>query len=221
MSTLPIFYSFRRCPYAMRARLAISISGVQTELREVVLRDKPPSMIEVSPKATVPVLALSDGKVLEESREVMLWALEQNDPEEWLGPWRQNRHAVEALFELADGPFKHHLDRYKYPGRYVDEKIDPEVQRADGLKILLQWNDQLGATGWLLEARRTIADMAILPFVRQFSHVDKGWFDAQTIPHVQKWLEDFLVSPLFQSIMKKYDPWQEGLHGILFPETAS
>ncbi|WP_306253349.1 glutathione S-transferase [Parvularcula sp. IMCC14364] len=217
MSRKPVLYSFRRCPYAMRARLALATSGIQTELREVVLRDKPQSMIDVSPKATVPVLLLPDGKVLEESTDIMLWALQQNDPHDWLLPWRESRDELMALITENDLPFKQFLDRYKYPGRYPDENIIPEMQRASGLEILSKWNDLLADTGWLYGSRRTLADVALLPFVRQFAHVDRTWFFAQPIPHVQSWLEDFLAWEGFSGIMTKYDQWQEGDEGISFP----
>jgi glutathione S-transferase len=218
--TKPILYSFRRCPYAMRARLAIAVSGVETELREVVLRDKPPSMIAVSPKATVPVLLQSDGKVLEESIDLMHWALQQNDPQGWLAPWKENQEKVQVLIDINDGPFKRALDRYKYPSRYPDENIIREEQREICLNFLKDYDQQLAETGWLFGTSPSFADMALLPFVRQFAHVDKDWFDAQPIPNVQKWLAQFLTSPLFLSIMEKYPQWQEETEGVPFPNVA-
>ncbi len=220
MTALPILYSFRRCPYAMRARLAIAISGVTTELREVVLRDKPAAMLEISPKATVPVLQDVDGAVLEESRDLMFWALTQNDPENWLAPWREDQTFVEDLFDLADGPFKKHLDRYKYPSRYPDENIVREEQRDHGMRIIKDWNQLLSKTGWLWGDKLSIADMAVLPFLRQYAHVDKVWFDQQDIPHIHKWLGKFLSSELFLSIMHKYPQWHEGDQETFFPAAA-
>ena len=204
----------------MRARLALAVSGVQTELREVVLRDKPQSLRDTSTKATVPVLALPGGEVLDESADIMFWALEQNDPLRWLLPLKNQRQTVLGLIAENDGPFKQFLDRYKYPGRYPDENVVPELQRASALEILKTWDSRLRETGWLMGDECSIADMALRPFVRQFAHVDRQWFYDQSIPHVQAWLDDFLASDVFNAIMKKYDQWEEGTEGITFPETC-
>ncbi|GGD18514.1 glutathione S-transferase [Aquisalinus flavus] len=216
MTSRPVLYSFRRCPYAMRARLALSVSGLMVELREVVLRDKPPAMLEASPKGTVPVLVAGD-RVIEESDEIMFWALRQSDPENWLQPWRENRPAVEALIVENDGPFKRHLDRYKYPVRYPEENIVAEEQRDAALEILAGWDSLIGRGGWLFGEEVSVADMALLPFVRQYAHVDKDWFDARPIPGVKAWLERFLASDRFRAIMQKFDQWQEGTKGVTFP----
>lgn len=215
----PVLYSFRRCPYAMRARLAIASSGVKVELREVVLRDKPAAMLAASPKGTVPVLVDGD-RVIEESDEIMFWALRRNDPEGWLLPWRENRPAVEALIVENDGPFKRHLDRYKYPVRYPEENIVADEQRDAALEILSGWDRKLSRGGWLFGRKPGIADFALLPFVRQYAHVDKAWFDEQPIPAVKQWLEDFLSSERFAAIMPKFDQWQDGLPGVAFPKAA-
>ncbi len=204
----------------MRARLAIAASGTQTELREVVLRNKPPSMIAASPKATVPVLLPTSGEVIDESRDIMFWALQQNDPQNWLAPWRTDPDKVNALIDQNDGPFKRHLDRYKYPNRYQDEGVTASSERDAALKILQDWNAQIGETGWIIGDNCTIADMALRPFVRQFAHVDRDWFDAQPLPFLQAWLADFLSSDLFKSIMTKFKPWEEGTQGIDFPVPA-
>lgn len=216
MPQSPIFYSFRRCPYAMRARLAVAASGVETELREVVLRDKPASMLKASPKGTVPVLVLPDGRVIDESRDIMMWALEQHDPLNWLRPYRAAPQAVNAVLDQNDGAFKHQLDRYKYPGRYKDAG-PPEAARDAGLEILKTWNERIALNGWILGDTCSIADMALRPFVRQFAHVDQDWFYEQKLSHLQSWLEEFLNSDIFQSIMKKYDQWTQGAPGIRFP----
>ena len=196
----PILYSFRRCPYAMRARMALSISRAEYEHREVVLRDKPAAMLEVSPKGTVPVLVAEDGEVLEESREIMRWALGRNDPENWL------ERDDQALIETNDGPFKHHLDRYKYATRYDD--VDPEEHRAAGLAALRTLEDRLAASPYLCGDRRGFTDIAIFPFVCQFAHTNRAWFDAQAIPRVQAWLGGLIGSELFAGIMTKYDQWK-------------
>ena len=204
--TLPILYTFRRCPYAMRARLGLAISGANIRIREVVLRDKPAEMLAASPKGTVPVLVLPDGSVIDESLDIMHWALAGNDPENWLG---SDEAETAALIAQCDGPFKQALDRYKYPNRY--EGVDPLVQRAAGLTILEHWNTRIAAAGpHLLAPHRTLADMAIFPFVRQFAATDRDWFAAQNLPALQAWLVGHLASPLFKSIMIKHAQWHPG-----------
>ena len=206
MTDLPILYTFRRCPYAMRARMAVAVSGVTVELREIVLRDKPNEMLEASPKGTVPVLVLPDGQVVEESIDIMRWALTQADPDHWL----DGEDA--ALIAANDGLFKHALDRTKYAARYPEE--DAAEHRAYASAFLADLDAQLG--DWLYE-RPTLADYAILPFVRQFAFIDKTWFDAQPWPNLQRWLETFLASPEFNAIMDKYPQWRAGDPAIRFP----
>ena len=195
-----ILYSFRRCPYAMRARMALSVSGAQYEHREVVLRDKPPEMLEVSPKGTVPVLVTQDAGVLEESLDIMRWALAQSDPEGWLE--RQD----EALLAANDGPFKHHLDRYKYSTRYDD--VDPEEHGAKAVEHLRVLDQRLAASPYLCGEKRGFADIAIFPFVRQFVNADKNWFEAQGLTHVEMWLAGLTGSNLFAGIMAKHEQWK-------------
>lgn len=215
MNDLPILYSFRRCPYAMRARMAISAASVKCLLREVVLRDKPQEMLSVSPKATVPVIVQADGRVVEESLEIMDWALGQNDPENWLQPEAETTDAMRELIAECDGPFKHALDRYKYPDRY--DGIDTEEERARGLEFLARLDQRLTDTEFLFGQRPCLADNAIFPFVRQFANTDRDWFDALTLPNPQRWLAHFLESERFLSIMKKYAQWQTGDSETLFP----
>lgn len=200
----------------MRARLAILSSGTVLTHREILLRDKPDAMLEASPKGTVPVLVMPDGKVLDESFEVMLWALHEQDPEDWLAPWAYWREDSRTLIAQNDGPFKHHLDRYKYETRY--EGADALEHRAEGAKILHYLNDRLAATGFLYNNSFSLLDAAILPFVRQFRIPDSVWFDGQDWPHLHKWLQDFLASKRFAIVMKKYPVWNgvDDLH--TFPE---
>lgn len=210
MTTLPILWTFRRCPYAMRARLAIRSSGQKVALREILLKDKPAPFLAASPKATVPVV--QDGDiVIEESREVMLWALGRNDPEGWLD-MPQEGH---ALIDTSDGPFKTALDHTKYAVRYPDR--DEAEERAKALVFLTELNDRLTQSRFLMGSRRSLADMAILPFVRQFANTDRDWFDAQGLGPLTKWLDDFLASDRFRAIMTKYPPWQSGQDQVLFP----
>ncbi len=196
----PILYSFRRCPYAMRARLAISAAGVRVELREVVLRDKPDAFLAVSESGTVPCLATQDGAI-DESLDIMKWALAQNDPDHWLDMPKTGWD----LIAYADGPFKDALDRTKYATRYPDN--DPTKQRAIAAGFLAQL-DKLITTS--LFDHPTIADFAILPFVRQFAFIDKAWFDAQPWPNLHVWLDRFLNADAFERIMQKYPQWSEG-----------
>ena len=204
MNKAPILYSFRRCPYAMRARMALMTSETPVRLREVVLRDKPAEMIAVSPKATVPVLVLDDGVVVDESLAIMLWALERGDPHGWL----DDREHSEALIAEADSDFKSNLDRYKYPSRYDD--VDPAVHRSAGMEFLVKLDKRLAQHGQLLGPRPRLADYAIFPFVRQFANNDRNWFDAQPLSALQKWLAGHLDSKLFAAIMTKYPQWKTG-----------
>ena len=206
--TDPILYSFRRCPYAMRARLALLVSGTTCEIREVKLARKPAELIAASPKATVPVLVLPDGTVIEESREIMGWALSHGDPEAWLD------RADDALIAANDGPFKHHLDRYKYPERHGS---DPAEHRAAGLALLRALEARLSGQAQLSGDARGLTDAAIFPFVRQFAETDRGWFDAQDLPRLQSWLAHHLASELFAAAMIRLQPWQAGDAAIIFP----
>tara|TARA_R110002074_G_scaffold12755_7_gene46618 strand:- start:195 stop:845 length:651 start_codon:yes stop_codon:yes gene_type:complete len=204
MIELPVLYSFRRCPYAMRARMALLVSGTAVRLREVVLRDKPEEMVAASPKATVPVLVLADGRVIDESLAIMRWALDRNDPQAWL----EGCDAGADLIAEADGPFKYHLDRYKYPVRY--ENVDPLDHRAAGLAFLEKLDGRIQPSGQLMGKLSTLADHAIFPFVRQFANNDREWFDQLPLPALQKWLGDHLASPLFAATMQKYPQWHSG-----------
>ena len=209
MTEKPILYSFRRCPYAMRARMAIAVSGTQVRLREVLLKDKPDEMLAASAKGTVPVLV--DGEaVIDESLEVMMWALKRNDPEGWLS------RKDDALIAENDGPFKHHLDRYKYSTRYED--ADAEEHRAAGFAFLQKLDARLADSDYLHGAARGFTDIAIFPFVRQFRIADKEWFDAAPIPNVQRWLNALMGSALFKSVMEKYPLWKETGEEITFPK---
>lgn len=186
----------------MRGRLALVVSQTPCELREVKLSDKPQSMLDASPKGTVPVLLLPHGTVIEESIEVMRWALARNDPEGWL-----ERDDADLIAE-SDGPFKHALDRYKYPNRYND--CDPLPHRARGLEYLQKLDARLAEGGQLCGDRRGLADAAIFPFVRQFANHDRDWFDAADLPHLHPWLAGHLDSPLFRTVMQREKPWQPG-----------
>jgi glutathione S-transferase len=211
----PILYSFRRCPYAMRARMALWVSGQVCELREVVLKNKPAHMLSISPKGTVPVLLLPDGRVLEESLEIMEWGLAKKDPHDWLKPDRDGLEETKKWIARCDGDFKHHLDRTKYATRY--EGADPEVHRQDAELFLATLDQRLGDSNYLFGSRLTFGDAAIAPFIRQFAFIDENRFDASPFPHLQNWLKRFLDSKLFNQIMDKYAPWEMGSPTVFLP----
>lgn len=222
MASLPILYSFRRCPYAMRARLALASAGCAVQLREVVLRQKPAHLLEISPKGTVPVLLLADQTVLEQSLDIMQWALAQADPEN-LVPTGSALVQLEQLITTNDGAFKASLDRYKYPPRYTQEhgELNPEQfaqqHRSAGAQHLLVLEQRLAQHEFLLGSELSMADLAIAPFVRQFAHTDLDWFQQQNWPHLLRWLQRFLASSRFAQVMHKYPPWQPDDEITLFP----
>jgi glutathione S-transferase len=215
MAELPILYSFRRCPYAMRARLAIDASAIVCELREITLRDKPADMLRASPKATVPVLVDEAGFVIDESFEIMLWALRRNDPENWLKPERGDADEMLSLIERFDTEFKGHLDRYKYPGRFAD--ADPAFSRSEASRKLMELENRLQGARFLFGTHATLADMAIAPFVRQFANVDVAWFENQSWTQLGGWLAAIVNSPRFVRIMRPLKPWVPGTRGVQFP----
>ena len=210
-------YSFRRCPYAMRARLGILFAELKVELREIVLKNKPAQMLAISPKGTVPVLELAEGNsskrfVIEESREILEWALKQQDPQ---GLLNIDLVSANALIGRNDNEFKHWLDRYKYADRH------PELTRLEyrqqGEVFLQALENLLARNRYLLGANISIADVGIMPFVRQFAHVDREVFYSLPYPNLQQWLRDWLEHPVFQQVMIKFQPWQEGDEIVVFP----
>lgn len=207
----PVLYSFRRCPYAMRARLAIAASGVQVELREILLRDKAPELLEASSKATVPVL-IDGGNIIDESLDIMHWALNRSDPEQWL-----ERHN-NALIAECDGAFKSALDRYKYGNRFED---DTALQhRKIASKFVQKIDSILASTPYLSGSKIGLTDMATVTFIRQFANVDRNWFDNEPWPNTLAWLEGFLASDAFNNMMTKYPKWQSGDTPVFFPEAT-
>ncbi|NVZ32272.1 glutathione S-transferase [Pseudomonas sp. A4002] len=192
-----VLYSFRRCPYAMRARMALRYSGLAVQIIEVSLKAKPAEMLALSPKGTVPVLSV-DGRVIDESLAIMRWALAQNDPEGWL---LGDDRATQALIEENDQGFKHQLNRYKYAERYPE--YPTEHYRAEGEVFLMRLEGLLAEREYLLAGHLSLADVALAPFVRQFAHVDREWFGQAPYPRLQGWLQRFLESPLFIAAMAK------------------
>ena len=194
-------YSFRRCPYAMRARMALRYCEVPVDIVEVSLKAKPAEMLALSSKGTVPVLDV-DGQVIDESLDIMRWAVARHDPQDWLlkdDP--QGQLAIEALIEENDQHFKVHLNRYKYAERYPEQPM--AFYRAEGEVFLRKLDELLEGRDYLLTDHPSLADVALMPFVRQFAHVDREWFAQTPYRRLQAWLQRFLESDLFTSIMKK------------------
>lgn len=203
MTDQPILWSFRRCPYAMRARLAILTAGVTVEIREILLRDKPAEFLNTSPSGTVPCLRTAD-TVYDESLDIMIWALEQRDPNGLLDMPEDGW----TLIKANDGPFKAALDHTKYITRYPD--LDLETEREKASAHLRTLDLQLAGHDFLYGDKMTIADLAILPFIRQFAQIDRVWFDAQSWTNLRAYLDRFLASDLFAQVMEKRKPWAEG-----------
>ena len=206
MQTKPVLYSFRRCPYAIRARMALEYASINCELREVKLSNKPQTMINISNKGTVPVLQLTDGSVIDESLDIMLWALEQTDPDQWLGVEQKN---TRLLIEKYDQEFTQYLDQYKYFQRYPEHSQLYYRDKAEIFIELLETNLQEHSGIALVSNRLTLVDVAIFPFIRQFAHVDWEWFSNSQYKNLISWLLKFEESELFLAVMNKQEPWQE------------
>jgi glutathione S-transferase len=212
-ASLPYLYSFRRCPYAMRARLGLLFAELPVELREITLKNKPEQMLAISPKGTVPVLQLLDGSVIEESAEIMMWALTQKDPQGLLDESVLSQ--ANTLIAQNDNEFKQWLDRYKYADRHVE--MTQTEYRQQGEVFLQVLEELLTQNTYLLGNSVTVADIGIMPFVRQFAHVDREVFYSLPYPKLQLWLQHWLEHPLFVQAMTKFQPWQEGDAVVVFP----
>jgi glutathione S-transferase len=206
-TALPVLYSFRRCPYAIRARLALRYTGINVALREILLKEKPADMLTASPKGTVPVLVLNGEvqEVIDESLDIMLWALGQNDPDGWLEP---DLADARQLIDANDHQFKPWLDRYKYPDRHADIESGEPLEHCETFLRALE--ARLQNTEYLFDSRVSLVDMSIYPFVRQFAFTDMDWFQASDYKELNRWLQTFLDSRLFTSVMEKYPQWQPG-----------
>lgn len=203
---MAVLYSFRRCPYAMRARMALNVSCIAYEHREIILRDKPAAMLAASPKGTVPVFIKNDGAVIDESLDLAMWVLGQNDPLGWVSGYDAE------LTIQNDGPFKHHLDHYKYASRYDDSLARGAVDlthRSEAEKILFQLNQRLESTRYLTGEQLNFNDIAIFPFIRQFAAVEPQWWQSTPFAALREWLEAHISSDLFKAIMTKYPLWKE------------
>jgi len=206
---LPVLWSFRRCPYAIRARLALLSARQPVALREILLRDKPPAFLRASPSATVPALEVA-GQVIDESLEIMRWALERHDPEGLL----EMPDAGWALITQNDGPFKAALDHTKYAARYPDR--DARADRERAAEILRALENRLSQAPYLFGAKPKLAALALVPFIRQFAYIDRAWFDAQPWPGVIRWLDAALASPAFERAMAKAPVWSPEASPLVF-----
>ena len=209
--TLPILYSFRRCPYAMRARMALTLNQISVEIRELILKNKPAEMLQASPKGTVPVLITTDGQVIEESLEVMDYAVTHGANSTLKAPTSEEL----TLIAENDNVFKANLDKYKYFDRFPEHT--QQDYRAHGEVFLQQLEQRLTDQEFLVGNTQSYSDIAIFPFIRQFAHVDKAWFDNADYPHLKKWLDSFLQSNAFLNVMKKIPCWQTGDAPTYFP----
>ena len=215
---MPILYSFKRCPYAMRARMALYLSKTVVELREVSLKNKPQPMLEISPKGTVPVLLLEDGSVIDESIEIIEWCIKKKKDMFKDTLKKEQELFAEDAIKLFDEKFKFHLDRYKYATRY--ENTDSDFHRAECLKILVDLEATASNDKWIFGENLNKLDISILPFVRQFRIANPEWFDSlEEISRIKKILNNYLDSEEFKKIMFKYDEWELGAKPVYFPST--
>lgn len=203
-----ILYSFRRCPYAMRGRMGLKVSGIDYQHREIILRDKPQEMLDASPKGTVPVFIKDDGEVIDESLDLLKWALNQNDPLGWLNC---DTDTANALITANDTDFKYHLDRYKYASRYNDDAKRGDIDmshRVEAEKHIQNLETHLESWPYLLGNTQSIADIATFPFMRQFANVERNWWAAAPYSKTRDWLTRHVESDLFKSVMTKYPLWK-------------
>lgn len=217
--SLPILYSLRNCPFAMRARIAIYRSQLPIELREVNLKNKPERMIEASPKATVPTLVLTSNHVIDESLDVMLWALKESDPDDLfqsitLGAPAQRQQNILSLINLFDAEFKGHLEQYKCAKRYHETNL--EACRKTCEQYIQNLEERLSSHTFLIDDNESLADIALLPFIRQFAKVERQWYLTSPYPLVKKWLNQYLQSAMFTKVMAKYPLWSEGSEVSMF-----
>lgn len=210
--TTPVLYSFRRCPYCMRAHMALKYADIEVELREVDLNDYPQQAMAISPKATVPVLQLPDGSIIDESWEILKWALAQNDPDNWRGINGEHDLDAEILIETNDFSFKEDLDSYKYADRYPEHSEKHYRQACE--VFIEELEEMLAEHRYLLGDQLSLADIGVFPFIRQFSLVDKEWFDTAPYPKVRQWLNSLIDTELFQQVFQKHETWREGAPAV-------
>ncbi|MDB4831241.1 glutathione S-transferase N-terminal domain-containing protein [Hyphomicrobiales bacterium] len=215
-SDMPVLYSFRRCPFAMRARLAVYYSKNECVIREILLSNKPTELVEISPKATVPVMLLSNGLVIEESLEIMEWCFKKNDPYNFMPIYTQHKSDIKKIINLIDGPFKYYSDRYKYSSRYVNE--DKIKNRNKACDVLSEIENKINDSHFIFNNKSSYLDLAILPLIRQYMLVDRDWF-LTSMPHkkIKNWLNNFLESNALGVVMMKFPVWKRGDKEQVFP----
>ena len=207
---IPILYTFRRCPFAIRARSALYFSKTKFEIREVLLSKKPPQMIEASQKGTVPILVLKD-LVFDESFDIVVWSLNNNDELNLLNPYKENKKNTIRLISKIDNEFKYHLDRYKYSSRYENDHdfLGKLKHRNIALSFLNEIEEVLKENTYLYQNKISILDLCIFPLIRQFKIADIEWFrNNQRLKNINSWLEGILNEDFFKIIMRKYKPWE-------------
>lgn len=208
MLSSPILYSFRRCPYCIRAHMALKYAGLKIILRGVELKNLPPEALAVSPRATMPSLVIDKNKYIDESWDIIKWAVQQNDPENWLGDNNEYLQAAEVLVKTNDYSFKENLDHYKYAVRFPDHP--KQYYRQCGEEFLEELNEILKESNFLLDDHITVADIAVFPYIRQFAMVDKDWFYNAPYPPLQRWLKYMLATELFREAFRKHELWLPG-----------
>ena len=204
--SLPILYSFRRCPYAMRARFALVYSGIKCELREVDLKNKPQELLEISPKGTVPVLLLPDNTIIEESMDIINYALKHNDPDQWLC---KDLKLLDDIVTRMDNKFISVLRKYKYYSRHPEQSKEYYLKQAEE-QFIIWLEEKLRRSAYITGEKISNVDIVIFPFIRQFSLVDQEWFDNSKYNHIKQWLQSFINNPIYDIVMQKHLPWQRG-----------
>ena len=223
-TTLPILYSLKNCPYAMRARMAIFYSQNAVVLCNIALNNKPAKMLDASPKGTVPVLVLSEQEpsIIDESLDIMLWALSNNDPSDLLH--KEDSSALPNMLKLIatfDNEFKGCLEAYKCAKRYHEDNL---IDCRQACEIFIHDLEQrlteqhLTENRFLMSSKLSLADIAVLPFIRQFAKVERQWYLQSPYPHVRSWLNNFLQNAMFAKVMTKYPLWSQHSEKIIFPK---
>ncbi len=212
MMNTPVLYSFRRCPYCMRAHMALKYAGIKVELREVDLTAMPEDLLEISAasadEVTVPVLLLENNSVMHESWDIVKWALQINDPDNYSGSNNEFLLDAEILVETNDFSFKTDLDHYKYADRFPEHSMQYYRELCE--EFIEELEEKLLVHEFLLAQKMSLADIAVFPFVRQFSLIDKNWFDQAPYPEIQRWLTTIIDSTLFENVFQKHKNWQPG-----------
>lgn len=213
--SLPILYSLRQCPYAMRARMGLLLAKQPVILRDIVMKNIPDEMLVASPKGTVPVLVLNDSSVIDESIDIMLWALNKNDPMNLLYHHQANSYSnIIELIKCNDNEFVQVLNKYKAAARYHD--VDEATCRQQCENYIVYYEQCLTEHDYLIGDTSSLADYAVLPFIRQFSRVDRKWFTQAPYPKLQRWLERHYKNPIFAKAMTKYPQWLDSKESVLF-----